>query len=89
MTSTEETVMQMAQTLARLEQKIDSYCTMSLDHDHFINGNGSPGAKVEIDRIKQVIRVGKWVGGIIGGVLLTGVASGAMAMAVWWIKNAT
>jgi hypothetical protein len=79
--------MQLSQAVARIEQKMDSYCAMSNDHDHFINGNGIEGAKVRIDRMEQVIFVGKWAIGIIGGVVITSVTGGALTLAVWWIRT--
>jgi hypothetical protein len=79
--------MEMMRAVARIEQKLDSFCTMSLDHDHFINGNGVEGAKVRIDRIEQVVKGIKWAGITIGGVLLTTITGGVIAMTVWWIRT--
>lgn len=87
MNSTEEMLLKISTDLAQMREEMKSYYGMTLDHDHFINGNGEPGAKVEIDRLKQVVHVGKWAGGIIGGVVLTAVTGGTLALAVWWIRT--
>ena len=64
-----------------------SYYNLTLDHDHFINGNGTEGQKVRMDRVEQVIKGIKWAGITIGGVLLTSVTGGVIAMTVWWIRT--
>ena len=87
MSPTEETLLKLSEAVARIEQKMDAYCTMTTDHEHFINGNGDHGAKVRIDRMEQVIFVGKWAIGIIGGVVITSVTGGALTLAVWWIRT--
>ena len=85
--ATNDEIMELMKAVARIEQKMDSYCGMTADHDHFINGNGVEGAKVRIDRIEQVVKGIKWAGITIGGVLLTSVTGGVIAMTVWWIRT--
>lgn len=39
------------------------------DHDHFINGNGTPGAKVRFNSIEIKLNIIIGVGGILGTIL--------------------
>ena len=40
------------------------------DFDLFVNGNGKPGAKLQVDRIEERMKLMSWVSGIIVTVLI-------------------
>jgi hypothetical protein len=63
------TVSTTAHRLDDLQASVDDIKTKVQDHDHFIHGNGQPGAKVRFNSIELKLNLILWICSLLGTVL--------------------